>query len=550
MITHVFERLWILFVGLFLVVWSASAADGDELPVLKWGADSEGGAPYIMQDPADPARVIGYEVDLMEAVAAQMGRRSEFVQNQWDGLIPGLNRGNYDLVVNGLEITEDRKAEVLFSDPYYVTYEQLTVRKETSHIQSLRDLPGRKVGTLKATLAERILQGFGQGETTGAGQKIEVVSYDGQINAYEDLALGRVEAVLMDWPIALYYGHPNPKLKPVGLEISDLAYGMGIRKRDTALQREVNAAIATLKANGKLREIYERWGMWNPRVASFLRDMGPPQHQPDKYMAYLKAVGMERDWRVRLQQYAGYLPLLIDGAWMTLKISFLAMALAVSFGLLLTLVRLYAPAPLSTLSVAYIELVRGTPLLIQLFFIFYGLPNLGISLSPIVAAVLGLGLNYAAYESENYRAGICSMPKSQFEAAKALGFSERQSLFHIILPQAIRVVIPPVTNDFISLLKDSSLVSVITMVELTKVYGQLASTYYDYFGIGVMTAILYLVMGLPFVLLSRMAEKKFAVAGTSGATLVSSRGTGGIAGGLRRVLSGASDRLRGRQVST
>jgi polar amino acid transport system substrate-binding protein len=160
--------------------------------------------------------------------------------------------------------------------------------------------------------------------------------------------------------------------------------------------------------------------------------------------------------------------------------------------------------------VAFIEVIRGTPLLIQLFMIFYGLPTLGIRLSPLWAAMIGLGINYAAYEAENYRAGIQSIPRGQLDAALALGLTRIQTIRKIILPQAVRLVIPPVTNDFIALLKDSSLVSVITMVELTKVYGQLASTYYDYIGIGLITAAIYFLLGLPIARLSRVLEARLA----------------------------------------
>jgi polar amino acid transport system substrate-binding protein len=179
-------------------------------------------------------------------------------------------------------------------------------------------------------------------------------------------------------------------------------------------------------------------------------------------------------------------------------------------GLLITLIRLYSPGPIAILATFYVEAVRGTPLLIQLLLIFYGLPNLGIELSPMVAAVIGLGCNYAAYEAENYRAGIQSIPSTQMDAAFALGFSKWQSLRHIILPQSFRVILPPITNDFISLLKDSSLVSVITMVELTKTYNQLASTYFDYFGLGLLVAVMYFLIGLPFVWFSKRVEQHFS----------------------------------------
>src|SRR5439155_25020309 len=125
------------------------------------------------------------------------------------------------------------------------------------------------------------------------------------------------------------------------------------------------------------------------------------------------------------------------------------MGLAVAVGLALALARLFGLWPLRWLAAAYIEVIRGTPLLIQLYLIYYGLPNIGIRLNAFVAAILGLGLNYAAYEAENYRAGIQAVPRGQTEAALALGMSRWQTLQHVVLPQALRVAIPPVTNDFI-----------------------------------------------------------------------------------------------------
>ena len=155
-----------------------------------------------------------------------------------------------------------------------------------------------------------------------------------------------------------------------------------------------------------------------------------------------------------------------------------------------------------------IEVIRGTPLLIQLLFIFYGLPNIGIRLSPFVASVLGLGLNYAASEAEVYRAGLLSVPAGQWQAAYALGLTRGNALRLVIIPQAIRLVLPPFTNDFIALLKDSSLVSALTMVELTGAYNRLATQTFDYFGTGLLVAILYLLLGLPFARLARSMEER------------------------------------------
>jgi polar amino acid transport system substrate-binding protein len=489
---------------LLLVVGLAGAsvsADGPQ--ELRWGGDSEGGAPYVFQDPKNPRDIVGFEVDLAEALGEKLKRRPVFVQNQWDGLIPGLKRGNYDIAMNGLEITEDRKQEINFTLPYYATALQLSVRVEEQGINSLADLKGRKVGTLKYSLAQRVLEREGG---------IEIRTYDGLINSYQDLANGRLDAVLNDYPIAIYYSKPIPKLKFAGSPIEVVLYGIGVRKEDATLLAQLNQALLDLMKSGELRRIYEKWGLWNSETEKLFAQLtaAPAQALED----YTRNVTRKLSWRDRLRQYLNYVPILLfQGAPMTLLISILGMAVAIALGLVLALVNLYAPHPLAWASRAYIELFRGTPLLIQLYLIFYGLPSVGIRLDPLAAAIVGLGLNYAAYEAENYRAGIQAIPRGQMEAALSLGMTRAQALQHVIVPQALRIVIPPVTNDFIALFKDSSIVSVITMVELTKVYGQLASTYYDYIGVGILTAAIYFLMGLPFVRLARWAEARMATDG-------------------------------------
>ena len=470
--------------------------------ILRWAADTSSGAPYVFQDPSNPTTLIGFEVDLIDALAAELGMTPQFVQNQWDGLIPGLKRGEYELAINGIEITPDRSQEVTFSKPYYLTFEQLTVRQGTVGLTTLADCRGKMVGTLQASLAERLLQAEGG---------VSIRTYEDEINAYQDLILGRIDAVLLDYPIALYYAAPNPQLAQVGGPIGQLAYGIAMRKEDTELVNQINAAFDRLVANGTWATILAKWNLWTPVMADSLQQAAPPGIEPTGYLAYLQAIHREAGLWAKVVSYAKFLPLFFWGAVRTLQISLLSMSLAVCAGLLIALTRLYLPKPFQLLSVLYVETIRGTPLLIQLFFLFYALPNIGIKLSPLVAAVLGLGLNYAAYESENYRAGILSVPKGQMEAARALGMTHWQALRYVILPQSFRLVLPPVTNDFISLLKDSSLVSVITMVELTKVYTQVSAATFDYFGTGLIVATIYLLLGLPFARLARWAERQLDV---------------------------------------
>ncbi len=482
----------------FLAFFEAPRSYAQE---LVWAADAEGGAPYTFPDPRNPAQMIGFEVDLADALAARMGRKARFVQNQWDGLVPGLERGEYDVVINGLEITAERAERINFSNPYFYSTLTITRRSDDNRVNRAEDLRGLRVGVLKVTFAERFVQSLGN---------VNIRSYDSQVQSFIDLALDRLDAVVMDTPVALYYAM-GPQVKNIELPAARMAFGIGIRKSDADLLEKINNAVESMKRDGTLRKIYTDWAIYDAATAQAFGDREPVANDnAPRYRDYLDAIRTERTFKERLEQYKQFLPLLLRGALVTLEISALSMGLAIGLGLLLAVTRVFGPAFLAWPVIAFIEVIRGTPLLIQLFIIFYGLPTIGIRFSPLWAAVIGLGINYAAYEAENYRAGIQSIPRGQLDAALALGLTRLQTIRKIILPQAVRLVIPPVTNDFIALLKDSSLVSVITMVELTKMYGQLAATNYDYIGIGLLTAAIYFFLGLPIARLSRSLEARLA----------------------------------------
>lgn len=486
-------------IAIFLAPPQPAAAAADQ--ELVWAADAEGGAPYTFPDPRNPAHIIGFEVDLANSLAARMGRKARFVQNQWDGLVPGLERGEYDTVINGLEITAERAEKINFSNPYFYSTLTLTRRIDDDRIERADDLRGMRVGVLKVSFGERYVQNLGN---------VVIRSYDGQVQPYIDLALGRLDAVVMDTPIALYYA-TGPRVKNIELTAAQMTFGIGIRKADLDLLQQINASLDSMKRDGTLRKIYTDWGIYNAATAQAFGDREPVSNDnAPRYQDYLGAIRTEHTFKQRLEQYEQYLPLLLQGALVTLEISALSMTIAIGLGLLLAVLRVFGPAALAWPVIGFIEIIRGTPLLIQLFIIFYGLPSIGIRFSPLWAAVIGLGVNYAAYEAENYRAGIQSIPRGQLDAALALGLTRIQTIRKIVLPQAVRLVIPPVTNDFIALLKDSSLVSVITMVELTKMYGQLAATNYDYIGLGLLTAAIYFFLGLPIARLSRMLEARLA----------------------------------------
>ena len=192
------------------------------------------------------------------------------------------------------------------------------------------------------------------------------------------------------------------------------------------------------------------------------------------------------------------------------------MALAAPLGLALALARM-GDSPLRTPATIYVEIVRGTPVLLQLYLLYYGLAGL-VPLGPWTAAILGLGLNYAAYESEIHRAAIASVPRAQWEAALAIGAPRRVAFREIILPQALRLAVPGMTNDFISLLKDSSLVSVLTVVELTKRMTITAVDNRGWVVPGALCAALYFALGYPFTRLARRVERRLGAHGEAART--------------------------------
>ncbi|HWX20622.1 MAG TPA: ABC transporter permease subunit [Candidatus Binatia bacterium] len=454
--------------------------------VLLWGADAEGGAPYVFPDPQHLEKLIGFEYDLAEALAAKLGVKAKMVQNQWDQLIPALDRGNFDIILNGLELTSENQQRIAMSQPYFVYAQQIVTRKETDGLTGLADLKRKPVGVLSGSVAERLVK-----QSAGIDWK----SYPGNVESFQDLKVKRIEAVVLDLPIALHYAKPDPALKLSGAAFSPGFYAIGILKQDATLLAALNQAVKDLASDHTLERIDRKYGIWDERQEC-LKD-----YRPDT------AVEQRRP-ALTIRDRIGYLPLLLKAAVVTAELSVLAMALAVVAGLAVVLLRLYGLGPVRWLAKAYVEVIRGTPLLIQLFLIYYGLPEIGIRLNAFCAAILGLGLNYAASESENYRAGIQAIPHGQTEAALALGMSRWQTLRHVVLPQAAPVVIPPITNDFIAMFKDTSIVSVITMVELTKEYGTLASSNSDYIVVGLMTAAIYFALSYPASLFANWLEGK------------------------------------------
>ena len=472
---------------------------------LRWGADQEGGGPYVYPSMTGDGSVVGFEVELADALAKELGVRAVFTQGNWDKLPDLLRVRNVDIVMNGYELTEERREHMLPSRAYYIYALQLLVHNDAgwgfATLKRPAD-PKRKIGVLVGSSAET----FARREF---GEVADVVSYDGNTDAMREVSNEQIAATVQDTPIVAFYAPDFPLLLAVGTPQAEGEYVIYARKGELRLIQAIDRALTKLYRSGELRAIYERYKLWNDnqtRLATVFADgvaeadVSTPS-RPEPLAPATRPRGFDVVWA-----NAG---LLLSSAAMTIGLALLSFPLAALLGVLVALGRSRGPRLLRPFLAVYVEALRGTPLLLQLYVLFFLLPEWGFRLPAFATAIVGLALNYSAYESEIFRAGLASVPKGQEEASYALGFSQWQTLRHVTFPQTARFALPPMANDFISLFKDTSVCSVITIVELTKRYSVLSMSTQATLELTVATAALYLAMSIPASLGARALERRF-----------------------------------------
>ncbi len=465
---------------------------------FRWGGDAEGGAPFVEADPRHPSIVRGMDVEIAALLAGAFGRPPRFVQVAFPSIDASVERGDFELGLSGVEDLPARRAAHAVTVPYFEFREVLTVRTaDRGRFRALTDLRGRRVGTLSGTLANDLLAA----ERARAG--FELVSYDDDVHPYGDLAEGRLDAVLLDNIIAQRALRHVPGLTMQPGAVATGRYVGVLAKKNAALRGRVDQVLKDAMKDGRLEGILRRWNVWDDGQPKLFAEVlgAAPRAAPSVAPSSAASPG--------LAGALAYLPALLRAALITLLLSCLAMALAVAAGVVLASGRIYGGAAVRGIFTVYVEVVRGTPVLLQLFVLYYGLSSV-VRLPAFVAALLGLGLNYAAYESEIYRGALEAVSRSQLEAARTLGLSEWLILRLVRGPQAFRLALAPMTNDFVALLKDSSLVSVITVVELTKQTSIFAANVGSWVLPGALCAALYLLLSLPLSRLARSLERRWS----------------------------------------
>ncbi len=511
---------WLLAAVAALALALAPPAFGQKKE-LRWGTDPTGGAPYVYKD--DKGTFVGFEVDLADYLTKELGRTSEMVSGDWDKLPELLGKPDdddgIDIVLNGYELTEDLEKKYPSTVPYYVYRLGLVIHKDNADtLAGWSDLNRERadgdkkrktsVGVLGGSAAHKYMKG------KRFGGKIELAINPDVATVIGLVEQKRLDATVQDTPAALYYIKHGKDLKLADEPRKSGFYVILTRAADKELRDQLNAAIKKGIKDGTLKAMYEKYGLWNEdqeRLSYWTEQKWPPPFPSDEEEEAEAEAGEKGkvDWGRLLGE-------LVKAAGMTVFLAVASFPIAMFLGMVVALGRVYGPGLVRFPLGLYVEFLRGTPLLLQLYFVFYLLPQLipGFNLSPIQAGILGLAINYSAYEAENYRAGLLAIPRGQMEAALALGINPLTALRVVIVPQAVRVVIPPVTNDFIALFKDTSVCSVILITELTRKYNELYNFNRDYIiQLAFITAGLYLVMSYPLAMVARVLEKRLGSAG-------------------------------------
>ncbi|MFZ9973639.1 MAG: ABC transporter permease subunit [Vulcanococcus sp.] len=476
-----------VLLGLILVVtqhhsWAASKQS--------WRVGTDPTFPPFEYRNVQTDQITGFDIELMEAIGKQAGHPIEWVTLPFDGLIPALQARNVDAAISAMTITAERARAIDFSRPYFKAGQAIVVRDGEPDFQSLDELKGRRIavqiGTTGAIAANKV-------------PDARVSNFDSTPLALQELVNGNADAVVSDVP-GILYAIDQAKLTGIhisGEHLSTEYYGIAL-PTNSPLTASINQGINALIKSGRYGELYRRWFAADPPSL--------PEEAPDLKKTSSPMAGL--DMTLLFSN-------LLKGAAITLVLTALSFGFGLVGGTGLA-VLLQTPWRVAHWACRiYIDFFRGTPMLVQLFLIYFGLPALlqslevPFSINRLAAAVTALSLNVAAYLAETLRSGIESIDRGQWEAADALGLSPVERMRFVVAPQALRRVLPPLANEFITLIKDTSLAAVIGFDELFRQGQLMVATTYRAFEIYIAVALVYLLMTTTASLLFKRLEARW-----------------------------------------
>ncbi|HBC4336851.1 TPA: ABC transporter permease subunit [Staphylococcus aureus] len=371
----------------------------------------------------------GVDIDLAKKIAKDNNLKLKIVNMSFDSLLGALKTGKIDIIFSGMTSTPERKKQVDFSDSYMMTKNIMLVKKDkVNEYKDIKDFNNKKVGAQKGTEQEKIAQ-----------TEIENASIT-SLSRLPDVILalksGKVEGAVVEKPVAEAYLKQNPKLGISNVKFNE-------EEKDTVIAVPKDSPKLLSQINKTIKEVKDKGLI-------------------DKYMT--NAANAMNDDSGFISKYGSFF---LKGIKITILISLIGVALGSILGAFVALMKLSKIKIISWIASIYIEILRGTPMLVQVFIVFFGITAaLGLDISALVCGTIALVINSSAYIAEIIRAGINAVDKGQMEAARSLGLNYRQTMKSVIMPQAIKNILPALGNEFVTLIKESSIVSTIGVGEI------------------------------------------------------------------------------------
>lgn len=464
----------LLFLVAGLTGWAGTtAAQSNEVKTYVIGTDITF-APFEFQDLNGD--FVGIDMDLLNAIAKDQNFKVQVKPLGFNAAVQALESNQVDGVIAGMSITDERKQKFDFSEAYFQSGVVMGVSANNDTVKSYEDLRGQKVAVKTGT------EGYSFAESIASKYGFTIVPFDDSSQMYDDVKTGNSIACFEDYPVMAYGVTQNNGLKIVTDKEPGGSYGFAVSKgQNKELLAKFNAGLTNIQASGEYDAILE------------------------KYLGEGSSTATLGRWELIQKS----LPALMKGLGNTLLYTIVSLFFAFILGLIFGFMKVGQNKFLRGVATVFVDLFRGIPLIVLAFFIYFGIPQaFGFTMPLFLAAILTLSLNAGAYVTEIIRGGIQSVDRGQLEAARSLGLPYRKAMIKIVIPQAIRVMVPAFVNQLVITLKDTSILSVIGLVELTQSGKIIIARTFSSFDIWLVVAIMYLIVITILTKLSGYLEVK------------------------------------------
>ncbi|MEG3901805.1 ABC transporter substrate-binding protein/permease [Microcoleus sp. B4-C5] len=440
--------------------------------------------PYEFKDTAVSGNeIIGFDIDIAKYITKKLGYELKVIGMDFNGLIPALQAGRADFVMAGMTPTAERKKNVDFSDLYYEAQNTIVANKG-SNLTKAEDLAGKKVGVQLGSI---------QQEAVKKMPGVQLAALNRIPDIIQEIKSNRIAAGVIEDTVATGYAAANPDLEFNTIPNTEESGSAIAFPKGSRLVPEFNRVLQQMKASGQIKELATKW---------FSRPI-PQETAQANQPAVASKFGLD------FGKILPSLPYILSGIWVTLTFTLLSAFLGFIWGIVLSLFKISSIKPLFWFATAYTSIFRGTPLILQLTLVYFATPQLtGYNISALQAGVITFFLNSGAYISETIRAGIQAVDKGQKEAAESLGVPYKLMMGDIILPQALKNILPALVNESIALLKDSALVSVIGVEDLLRRATIVGAEKYIYFEPLIFVGAIYYLMVLSLTWGANVLERR------------------------------------------